>query len=186
MLELPIPDKYNEKRLLNSILNTKDIDGLTDVNIGRLISGRKTFVPCTVAAIMTIIKENEIELEGKEVVVVGKGKLVGRPIIYQLLSAGATVTVCHSKTEDLKKHTLNADIIISATGVKNLITDDMVKEDVIVIDVGCCVENGKVYGDVDSKVENKASMITSKTGCIGPLSIAMFLKNVMTSYNNKK
>jgi methylenetetrahydrofolate dehydrogenase (NADP+)/methenyltetrahydrofolate cyclohydrolase len=186
MLELPIPDKYNEKRLLNSILNTKDIDGLTDVNIGRLISGRKTFVPCTVAAIMTIIKENDIELEGKEVVVVGKGKLVGRPIIYQLLNAGATVTVCHSKTEDLKKHTLGADIIISAAGVKGLITEDMVKDDVIVIDVGCCIEDGKVYGDVDSKVEKKASMITSETGCIGPLSISMFLKNVMTSYNNKK
>ena len=186
MLELPIPEKYNEKRLLNSILNTKDIDGLTDVNIGRLISGRKTFIPCTVAAIMTIIKENDIDLEGQEVVVVGKGKLVGRPIIYQLLNAGATVTVCHSKTEDLKKHTLDADIIISAAGVKGLITEDMVKDDVIVIDVGCSIESGKVYGDVDSNVEKKASMITSKIGCIGPLSIAMFLKNVMTSYNNKK
>ena len=186
MLELPIPDKYNEKRLLNSILNTKDIDGLTDVNIGRLISGRKTFIPCTVSAIMTIIKENDIELEGKEVVVVGKGKLVGRPIIYQLLNAGATVTVCHSKTEDLKKHTLGADIIISAAGVKGLITEDMVKNDVIVIDVGCSIDCGKVYGDVDAKVEKKASMITSKTGCIGPLSISMFLKNVMISYNNKK
>lgn len=186
MLELPIPDKYNEKRLLNSILNTKDIDGLTDVNIGRLISGRKTFVPSTIAAIMNIIKENKIDLEGKEVVVVGKGKLVGRPIIYQLLNEGATVTVCHSKTEDLKKHTLSADIIISATGVKHLITEDMVKDDVIVIDVGYCIEDGKVYGDVDPNVEKKASIITSKTGCIGPLSITMFLKNVMTSYNNKK
>ena len=186
MLELPIPDKYNEKRLLNSILNTKDIDGLTDVNIGRLISGRKTFMPCTVAAIMSIIKDNDIDLEGKEVVVVGKGKLVGRPIIYQLLNAGATVTVCHSKTEDLKKHTLEADIIISAAGVKGLITEDMVKDDVIIIDVGCTVEEGKLYGDVDPKVDKKASMITSKIGSIGPLSIAMFLKNVMTSYNNKK
>ena len=134
----------------------------------------------------TRVYGDDIDLEGKEVVVVGKGKLVGRPIIYQLLNAGATVTVCHSKTEDLKKHTLSADIIISAAGVKGLITEDMVKDDVIVIDVGCSIENGKVYGDVDSKIEKKASMITSKTGCIGPLSIAMFLKNVMTSYNNKK
>ena len=186
MLELPIPDKYNEKRLLNSILNTKDIDGLTDVNIGRLISGRKTFTPCTVAAIMTIIKENNIDLEGKEVVVVGKGKLVGRPIIYQLLNAGATVTVCHTKTEDLKRHTERADIIISASGEKHLITDDMVKEDVVVFDIGRTIESGKLYGDVDPAVENKASLITSKTGSVGPLSIAMFLKNVMTSYNNKK
>jgi len=186
VIELPIPDKYNEKRLLNTILNTKDVDGLTDVNIGRLISGRKTFTPCTVSAIMTILKENNVELAGKDVVIVGKGKLVGRPMIYQLLNEGATVTVCHSRTNDLKKHTINADIIISAAGVKNLITSDMVKEDVIVIDVGCTLEDGKIYGDVDTKVSKKASIMTPKTGCIGPLSIAMFLKNIMMSYNNKK
>lgn len=186
VIELPIPDKYNEKRLLNTILNTKDIDGLTDVNIGRLISGRKTFTPCTVSAIMTVLKENNVELEGKEVVIVGKGKLVGRPIMYQLLNAGATVTVCHSKTVDLKKHTTCADIIISAAGVKNLITEDMVKDGVVVIDVGYTVEDGKVYGDVEPNVSKKASLMTPKTGAIGPLSISMFLKNIMTSYNNKK
>ncbi len=186
VIELPIPDKYNEKRLLNTIVNTKDIDGLTDINIGRLISGRKTFIPCTVSAIMTIIKENNIELEGKEIVIVGKGKLVGRPMIYQLLNEGATVTVCHSKTVDLKKHTIGADIIISATGEKELITDDMVKDGVVIIDAGYTIEDGKVYGDVDPKVEKKASIMTPPTGCIGPLSIAMFLKNIMQSYNNKK
>ena len=186
VIELPIPDKYNEKRLLNTILNTKDIDGLTDVNVGRLISGRKTFTPCTVAAITTLLKENEVELEGKEVVIVGKGKLVGRPMIYQLLNEGATVTICHSKTIDLKKHTMEADIIISATGAKNLITPDMVKDGVVVIDAWYSIEDGKLYGDVDPKVEKKASIMTPKTGCVGPLSIAMFLKNIMTSYNNKK
>ena len=186
VIELPIPDKYNEKRLLNSILNTKDIDGLTDVNIGRLISGRKTYTPCTVAAIMELLRINDVELSGKEVVIVGKGKLVGRPIMYQLLNEGATVTVCHSKTEDLKKHTKEADIIISATGVKNIITEDMVKDGVVVIDAGYTIEDGKVYGDVDSKVSKKASIMTPPTGCIGPLSVAMFLKNIMMSYNNKK
>ena len=186
LIELPIPDNYNEKRLLNTILNTKDIDGLTDVNIGRLISGRKTYMPCTVSAIMTILKENNVELEGKEVVIVGKGKLVGRPMIYQLLNEGATVTVCHSKTVDLKKHTSNADIIVSATGVKHLITDDMVKDGVVVIDAGYCMEDGKIYSDVDPKVSKKASIMTPKTGCIGPLSVSMFLKNIMMSYNNKK
>jgi len=186
IIELPIPDRYNEKRLLNTILNTKDVDGLTDVNVGRLISGRKTFVPCTVSSIMTLLKENEVELSGKEVVIVGKGKLVGRPLMYQLLDAGATVTVCHSRTEDLKKHTLNADILISATGVKNLIKEDMVKEGVVVIDAGCTIEDGKLYTDVDEKVSKKASLITPKTGCIGPLTISMFLKNIMMSYKNKK
>ena len=186
VIELPIPERYNEKRLLNTILNTKDIDGLTDVNIGRLISGRKTFVPCTVAAIMSIIKENNVELEGKEVVIVGKGKLVGRPMIYQLLNEGSTVTVCHSKTVDLIKHTKEADVIISATGVKNLISDNMVKDGVVIIDAGYCMEDGVLYSDVDPKVSKKASIMTPKTGCIGPLSIAMFLKNIMMSYNNKK
>ena len=187
MIELPIPEKYNEKRLLNTIINSKDIDGLTDINVGRAIGGRKTIIPSTVMAIMTLLKEKNIELEGKEVVLVGKGRLVGKPIMYQLLNEGATVTVCHSKTKDLTKHTLEADIIISATGVKNLITDDMVKEGVIVIDAGYTYEDDKLCGDVDyKKVSKKASYITPPTGCIGPLSISMFLKNIMTSYNSKK
>lgn len=186
MIEFPIPHKYNEKRLINTILNTKDIEGLTDVNVGRLISGRKTFTPPTVAAIMALIKENEIDLTGKELVIIGKGKLVGRPMMNQLLNEGATITACHSKTVDIKKHTIEADIIISATGKKHLITPDMVKEGVIVFDVGCTMEDGKIYGDVDPKVSKKASLMTPKVGSIGPLSIAMFLKNIMTSYNNKK
>jgi len=186
VLELPLPEKYNEKRLINTILNTKDIDGLTDVNVGRLISGRKTFVPSTISAIMTILKENNVDLDSKEVVIVGKGRLVGRPMINQLLNEGATVTVCHSRTKDLKKHTKDADIIISATGVKHLITEDMVKEGVVIIDVGYSIKDGKIYGDVDPKVSKKASLMPPKLGSIGPLSISMFLKNVMTSYNNKK
>ena len=186
MIELPIPEKYNEKRLLNAIINSKDIDGLTDINVGRAIGGRKTIIPSTVMAILTLIKENNIELEGKEVVLVGKGKLVGKPLIFQLLNEGATVTVCHSRTLDLKKHTKEADIIISGAGVKNLITADLVKEGVIIIDAGYVIEDGKVYGDVEEAVSKKASLMTPKTGCIGPLSISMFLKNIMTSYNSKK
>ena len=187
MIELPIPEKYNEKRLLNTIVNSKDIDGLTDINVGRAIGGRKTIIPSTVMAIMTLLKEKNIELEGKEVVLVGKGRLVGKPLVFQLLNEGATVTVCHSKTKDLAKHTKEADIIISATGVKNLITDDMVKEGVIVIDAGYTYEDDKLCGDVDyKKVSKKASYLTPPTGCIGPLSISMFLKNIMTSYNSKK
>lgn len=186
MIELPIPEKYNEKRLLNAIINSKDIDGLTDINVGRAIGGRKTIIPSTVMAILTLIKENNIELEGKEVVLVGKGKLVGKPLIFQLLNEGATVTVCHSRTLDLKKHTKEADIIISGAGVKNLITADMVKEGVIIIDAGYVIEDGKVYGDVEESVSKKAALMTPKTGCIGPLSISMFLKNIMTSYNSKK
>lgn len=187
LIQMPIPEKYNEKRLLNTIANNKDIDGLTDINIGRAISGRKTIYPCTVLAIEEVFKKYSIDLSGKEVVIVGKGKLVGRPLINVLLNEGATVTVCHSKTLNLKSHTINADIIISATGVKGLITADMVREDSIVIDTGCSVLDGKIYGDVDfESVKNKAKLITPPTGGIGPLTVAMFLKNIMMCYNSKK
>ena len=186
IIQLPLPAKYNEKRLINTILNSKDIDGLTDINTGRLINGRKTIVPCTVAAIMEMLSRYNVDLFGKKITVVGKGKLVGRLLINTLLNEGATVTVCHSKTIDLKHHTLDADIIISATGKKNLITADMVNDGCIVIDVGCNYENGKMYGDVDfQNVVKKASMITPNIGGIGPLTVTMFLKNVVYCYNNQ-
>lgn len=187
MIQLPLPEKYNEKRLLNTVINSKDIDGLTDINIGRLISGRKSIMPCTVQAILTLLKEYNVVIEGKEVVIVGKGKLVGRPLINVMLNEGATVTVCHSKTTDLKKHTKEADILISAAGVPNLITEDMVKEGAVVIDVGCTLIDGKAHGDIDfDKVSKKASLITPIPGGIGPMTVAMFLKNVIMCYNNKK
>ncbi|MDO4962538.1 MAG: bifunctional 5,10-methylenetetrahydrofolate dehydrogenase/5,10-methenyltetrahydrofolate cyclohydrolase [bacterium] len=187
MIQLPIPEKYNEKRLLNTIINSKDVDGLTDINVGRLISGRKSITPPSVLAIMELFKRYNIELKGKDITIVGKGKLIGRPLINVLLNEGATVTICHSETKDLKSHTIGADIIISATGVKNLIKEDMVKEDVVVIDAGVTIENNKVYGDVDfNSVSKKASFITKSTGGVGPVNIAMFLKNVLMCYNNKK
>ncbi len=186
MIQLPLPEKYNEKRLLNTIINSKDVDGLTDINIGRLISGRKTIVPSCVLSIMTLFQEYNIELKGKEVVIVGKGKLVGRSLINVLINEGATVTVCHSKTVDIKKHTCCADIVISATGVKGLITDDMIKKDAIVIDAGCYIEDGKVYGDIDNSVYKKASLVANSIDSVMPLTIAMFLKNTLLCYNNKK
>lgn len=187
MISLPIPEKYNEKRLLNAIINSKDIDGLTDINVGRLIGGRKSITPCTALGIMELLKHYEIELEGKDVVIVGKGKIVSKPLINLFLNEGCTVTICHSRTNDLKKHTSSADIVVSATGIKNLITEDMIKEGAIVIDVGCTLENDKIYGDVDfDKVSKKASLITPAIGGVGPMTVAMFLKNIILCYNNKK
>ena len=186
MIQLPIPENYNEKRLINSIINSKDIDGITDINVGRLISGRKTITPCTVLAILKILEDNEVELSGKDVTIVGKGKLVGRPLINVLLSKGATVTVCHSLTSDLKKHTKDADIVISAAGVKDLIKEDMIKKDAVVIDVGCSIDGKKIVGDVSSNVEKKASLVTANPGGVGPLTVSMFLKNVLMCYNSKK
>lgn len=187
MIQLPIPDKYNEKRLINTIVNSKDINGLTDINIGRLISGRKTIIPYIPQVIMTQFKEYEIELEGKEVTIVGIGKTIGRPLVSLLINAGATVTVCHDKTEDIKKYTIESDIVISSMNIKNIITDDMIKKDAIVIDAGCIIEDGKIYGDVDfDKVSKKASLITPKVEGVDALTIAMYLKNILFCYNNKK
>lgn len=187
IVQLPLPERYNEKRLVNQILNSKDIDGLTDINVGRLLNGKKTLVPCTPLAIMELLKKYEVSLEGKHVVIVGKGKLVGRPLAYLMLNEGATVTVCHSRTEDLANFTKQADILISAAGVKNLITADMVKDGVVVIDVGTNYEDGKISGDVDfDNVSKKASLITPVPGGVGPMTIAMLIKNIVSCYYNKK
>jgi len=187
MINLPIPERYNEKRLLNTVINSKDIDGLTDINIGRLISGRKSITPCTVLGIMELLNHYNVDVYGKDVVILGKGKLVGRPLINVLLNEGATVTVCHSRTNNLKKHILNADIVISAIGEKDIITADMIKDGAVVIDAGCTLEDGELCGDVEyDKVAKKASLITPSKGGVGPMTVAMFLKNIILCYNNKK
>ena len=187
MISLPIPDKYNEKRLINTIINSKDIDGLTDINVGRLIGGRKSITPCAALGIMELFKNYNVDLNEKNVVLLGKGRLVGRPLINLLLNEGATVTICHSKTKNLKKFMLDADIIISAAGVKNIITADMVSEGAIVIDAGCVIDDGDLCGDVDfDKVAKKASLITPQKGGVGSMTVAMFLKNILLCYNSSK
>ena len=187
IVKLPIPEKYNEKRILNTIINSKDIDGLTDINTGRLINGKKTLIPCTPLGIITLLKEYGIEISGKDICIIGRSKLVGRPLASLLLSEDATVTVCHSKTNDLKSKTLNADIVISAAGVPNLVTADMIKKDAVVVDVGISHVDGKLVGDVKfDEVSKKASYITPVPGGVGPMTIAMLLSNVMTCYKNKK
>jgi methylenetetrahydrofolate dehydrogenase (NADP+)/methenyltetrahydrofolate cyclohydrolase len=187
IVKLPIPEKYNEKRILNTIINSKDIDGLTDINTGRLINGKKTLIPCTPLGIITLLKEYGIEISGKDICIIGRSKLVGRPLASLLLSEDATVTVCHSKTNDLKSKTLSADIVISAAGVPNLVTADMIKKDAVVVDVGISHVDGKLVGDVKfDEVSKKASYITPVPGGVGPMTIAMLLSNVMTCYKNKK
>ncbi len=186
LVQLPLPDRYNEKRILNSISNSKDVDGLTDINTGRMINGRKTLVPCTPLGVMRILKEYEISLEGKHVVIVGRSKLVGRPLITLMLGENATVTVCHSKTENLKEITKQADVLVCAVGSPKMITADMVKEGAVVIDVGINRVDGKLVGDVDfAKVEKKASYITPVPKGIGPMTVAMLLENIVTCYENK-
>ena len=187
MIQLPLPGGYNEKRLVNTIINSKDVDGLTDINMGRLVNGRKTLIPCTAAAVIEILKRSNVEISGKRVVLVGRGKLTCKPLIQLFLNEDATVTVCHSKTKDLKSITKNADILVTAVGINNIITDDMVKSGVVVIDVGINFETGKISGDVDfDKVANKASLITKTPGGVGPMTVTMLLKNTIYCYLNKK
>lgn len=187
IVQLPLPERYNEKRLVNQILNSKDIDGLTDINLGRLLNGKKTLVPCTPLGIMELLNRYSVDLEGKHVVIVGKGKLTGKPLAHIMLNNGATVTVCHSKTVNLEQYTKTADILVSATGVNKLITSNMVKDGVVIVDVGINYEDGHIAGDVDfANVSKKASLITPVPGGVGPMTIAMLLKNVISSYYSKK
>lgn len=187
IVQLPLPERYNEKRLVNQILNSKDIDGLTDINVGRLLNGKKTLVPCTPLGVMELLAKYEVNPEGKHVVIVGKGKLTGKPLAHLMLNAGATVTVCHSRTLDLASYTKQADILVSATGLNKLITGDMVKKDVVVVDIGINYEDGHIAGDVDfASVSKKASLITPVPGGVGPMTIAMLLKNIINCYYNKK
>jgi methylenetetrahydrofolate dehydrogenase (NADP+)/methenyltetrahydrofolate cyclohydrolase len=186
MIHLPIPANYNEKRLINTISNAKDVDGLTDINVGRFVNGKKTLVPCTALAVMRILEENNIEVEGKHVVIVGRSKLVGKPLINSFLLRDATVTVTHSKTENLGDITSLADILVVAAGEPNLIKDSMVKKDAVVIDVGINDVDGKLVGDVDfDKVSKKASYITKVPGGVGPVTVAMLLENILLCYNTK-
>lgn len=187
IIQLPLPPQYNEKRLLNCINNGKDVLGMTDINAGRFINGKKSLISCAALAVEKILDENEIDVTGKSVVVVGRGKYVGKPIANLMLNKDATVTICHSKTDDLSNYTKNADILISACGVPNLIKDDMVKDDAVVIDVGMNGFGDKLCGDIDfDKVSKKASLITSIPNGIDEVSNAMLIQNIMLCYNSKK
>ena len=187
IIQGPIPPQYNEKRLLNSISNGKDVEGMTDINAGRFVNGKKSLVPTAALSVLRILEENEIDVVGKNVVVVGRGKSAGRPIANLLLSKDATVTICHSKTEDLGSYTKNADILISACGVPNLIKEDMVKDGAVVIDVGINGFGEKLCGDVDfDKVSKKASYITTIPNGVEEVSLAMLLENIILCYNSKK
>lgn len=185
LLQLPIPEKFNEEKLINYISRNKDVDGLTDINVGKLINNKKCLVSCTPQGIIKLLEESGVTIPGKNVVIVGRSKLVGKPLISLFLNNDATVTVCHSKTNNLKEFTKNADILVVAVGKKHLITEDMVKEDSVVIDVGINRIDGKLYGDVDyENVKNKVSLITPVPGGVGPMTVAMLLCNVNIVYKN--
>lgn len=179
LIQLPLPRGLDEKRLLSLIPPSKDVDGFLAENIGRLALKEEGTVACTPLGVMEMLSRSIIPVAGKRAVVVGRSNIVGRPMALLLLNADATVTVCHSKTKDLLEECRRADILVAAIGKPKFITADMVKEGAVVIDVGMDRdENGKLCGDVDfENVKEKASAITPVPGGVGPMTIAMLLKN---------
>lgn len=181
LLQSPIPKHLDINLAIKAISPEKDVDGFHPVNVGKLVLGQETFVSCTPFGVIKLLEEYNIEITGKNVVIVGRSNIVGKPLIQCLLNKDATVTVCHSKTENIKDITKRADIVIVAIGRANFLTADMVKENAVVVDVGINRnEEGKVCGDVDfENVSKIVSHITPVPGGIGPMTIAMLMHNIV-------
>ena len=181
LCQLPLPAGYDEQQVLLAIDPDKDVDGFHPVNVGRLSTGQKCFLPCTPAGVMEMLKECGIDPKGKDCVVVGRSNIVGKPMAMLLLAAHGTVTVCHSRTRDLGEVCRRADILVAAVGKRNIITADMVKEGAVVIDVAMNRdEAGKLCGDVDyGPGAKKASYITPVPGGVGPMTRAMLMVNTL-------
>ncbi len=186
LVQMPIPEHLDSSKVQNAIIPTKDIDGLTDLNAGMLVHNKECIVPCTAAGVIDMLKYYDINLEGKNVCIVGRSNLVGKPLVNLFMNNNATVTLCHSKTKDIKNITSKADILVAAVGIKHFIKEDMVKEGAVVIDVGINVED-KLYGDVDfDNVEKKASYITPVPGGVGQVTTAYVVKNLVKCYKLSK
>lgn len=186
LVQLPLPDQINETKILRAVSPLKDVDGFHPYNVGLLVEGNPRFISCTPHGIIKMLEFYNIDIKGKEAVVVGRSNIVGKPVAMLLLHRHATVTICHSRTKPLDEVTRRADILVAAIGRANFITADMVKEGVVVIDVGINRnEEGKLTGDVDFEaVKEKASFITPVPGGVGPMTISMLLWNTLESARN--
>lgn len=189
LLQLPVPDHINGQKMIDLISPQKDVDGLTKINLGKLVSNDKSgLFGCTPSGVIELLKHNKIDLKSKDVVIINRSLLVGKPLAFMFLNENATPVMAHSKTKDLTEKTRNADIIVVAVGKKNFLTEDMVSEGAIVVDVGINrdEQTKKICGDVDfENVSKKASWITPVPGGAGPMTIAMLLKNTYKSAINK-
>ena len=181
LVQLPLPGHISEDKVISRIYPKKDVDCFHPYNVGLLMTGNANFLPCTPAGVIAMLDEYGIDPEGKHCVVIGRSNIVGKPMALLLLSRNGTVTICHSKTPNLKEIVSEADILISAVGKKKLVTDDMIKEGAVVIDVAMNrKENGKLCGDVDfDSVKERASYITPVPGGVGPMTRAMLMKNTL-------
>ncbi len=186
LCQLPVPKHIDENKVLDAISPEKDVDGFHPVNVGKLVAGKECFLPCTPAGVIEMLKSADADMNGKHCVIVGRSNIVGKPAALLMLQNNATVTVCHSRTKNLKEMLLQADIVIAAIGKPNFITADMIKPGAAVIDVGINrLENGKLCGDVDFEaVKEVAGAITPVPGGVGPMTIAMLMKNTVKAYEN--
>ena len=186
LLQSPIPKHLDIREAFNSIDYRKDVDGFHPINVGKLAIGEESFVSCTPAGVMEMLKEYDIDVQGKRAVVIGRSNIVGKPLSQLLLNANATVTICHSKTQNIAEITKEADILVAALGKPKFVTANMVKKAAVVIDVGINRnDEGKLVGDVDfENVEKIASYITPVPGGVGPMTVAMLMKNVVKAAKN--
>lgn len=187
LCQLPLPSHIDEQAVINSIDPKKDVDAFHPENVGHIMIGDYTFLPCTPAGIMEMLKFYNIDVKGKKCVVIGRSNIVGKPMAMLLLKENGTVEICHSRTEKLKDETLTADILVAAVGKAYFVTEDMVKEGAVVIDVGMNRnDEGKLCGDVDfDNVKEKASFITPVPGGVGPMTITMLLENTVRAASRK-
>lgn len=185
LVQLPLPKHIDTTTVLEAINPLKDVDGFHPYNVGRMVSNLDSFLPATPFGVMRMFEEHNIELSGKDVVVIGSSDIVGKPMASLLINKKATVTVCNSRTKDLKAHTSKADIVIIAVGVPYLLKEDMVKDGAVIIDVGINrLDTGKLVGDADFEgLKNKCSFLTPVPGGVGPMTIAMLLKNTIKAAN---
>ena len=183
LVQLPLPKHIDEKAVINAISPDKDVDAFHPINVGKIMIGEYSFLPCTPAGVMRLIESTGTDITGKQCVVIGRSNIVGKPQAMLLLQKNGTVTICHSKTKNLMEICLGADILVVAIGRANFVTGDMIKEGAVVIDVGMNrLDNGKLCGDVEfESAEKKASFITPVPGGVGPMTIAMLMKNTLTA-----
>jgi methylenetetrahydrofolate dehydrogenase (NADP+)/methenyltetrahydrofolate cyclohydrolase len=179
LVQLPLPRHIHEERVIGAIAPVKDVDGLHPFNAGHLYLGRPTLVPATPLGVMALLAEHKIHLEGARAVVVGRSALVGKPVAHLLLQANATVSICHTRTDDLERYTLDADLLVVAAGRPEIVTADMVKSGSAVVDVGINRTENGIVGDVDPDAATHAAFITPVPGGVGPMTIAMLLQNTV-------
>jgi len=179
LVQLPLPEQIDEAKVIRALAPAKDVDGFHPINAGQLYLGEPTLVPATPRGVMAMLDEHDVELSGARAVVIGRSAIVGKPMAHLLLQQNATVTVCHSRTKDLARHTLEADVLVAAVGVPGMVTPDMVKPGGVVIDVGINRTDDGIVGDVDPGAAQVAGFLTPVPGGVGPMTIACLLENAV-------